>query len=81
VVLQQGQVEEEENEMIDRLFTYIYLALAIYFTTAFLFYGEDRALFIALWCGTMLEIRAHRNLNIFMGIEHKQETEGKHNDT
>ena len=67
--------------MIDRLITYMFFALATYSSAAYIFIGEDKALFFALWCFTMLEIRSMKMPKIYIGIEKEQKQEEKDNDT
>lgn len=67
--------------MIDRLITYMFIALAIYSSAAYILVGEDKALFFALWCFTMLEIRTMKIPKIYIGIEKEQKQEEKDNDT
>jgi len=72
---------EKEETMIDRLITYMFIALATYYSAAYIFVGEDKALFLALWCFTMLEIRSMKMPKIYIGIEKEQKQEEKDNDT
>ena len=67
--------------MIDRLITYMLIAFTIYSSAAYIFVGEDKTLFFALWCLTMLEIRSMKMPKIYIGIEKEQKQEEKDNDT
>lgn len=72
---------KKEETMIDRLITYMFIALAIYSSAAYIFVGEDKALFFALWCFTMLEIRSMKIPKIYIGIENEQKQEERKDDT
>ena len=67
--------------MIEKLFTYIYIALAIYFAAAFICTKEEMALLVSLWCWTMVEIRTMKMPKIYIGIEKEKKQEEKDNDT
>ena len=67
--------------MIDRLITYMFIALATYSSAAYNFIGEDKAHFFALWCFTMLEIRSMKMPKIYIGIEKEKKQEERKDDT
>ena len=72
---------EVMNALIEKLFTYIYIALAIYFAAAFICTKEEMALLVSLWCWTMVEIRTMKIPKIYIGIEKEQKQEERKDDT
>jgi hypothetical protein len=72
---------KKEETMIEKLFTYIYIALAIYFSAAFIYTKEEMALLVSLWCWTMVEIRTMKIPKIYIGIEKEQKQEERKDDT
>ncbi len=72
---------KKEETMIEKLFTYIYIALAIYFAVAFFYTKEEMELLVSLWCWTMVEIRTMKMPKIYIGIEKEQKQEERKDDT
>ena len=72
---------KKEETMIEKLFTYIYIALAIYFAAAFIYTKEEMVLLVSLWCWTMVEIRTMKIPKIYIGIENEQKQEERKDDT
>lgn len=67
--------------MIEKLCTYIYIALAIYFAAAFIYTKEEMVLLVSLWCWTMVEIRTMKMPTIYIGIGKESKKEEKKDDT
>ena len=72
---------KKEETMIEKLFTYIYIALAIYFAAAFIYTKEEMVLLVSLWCWTMVEIRTMKIPKIYICIENEQKQEERKDDT
>ena len=62
--------------MMERIMTLVYIALTVYFVSAFFLTGNEIALLVALWSGAMLEIRSRHNITIGIGKERRNDDAG-----
>lgn len=59
--------------MKERIMTLVYIALTVYFASAFFCTGNEIALLVALWSGAMLEIRSRHNITIVISKERRND--------